>query len=42
MEMLDIANQQVGGQNKPHLASIYNNVYPVRISSKELAAFIIK
>lgn len=42
MEMLDIANQQVGGQNKPYLASIYNNVYPVRLSSKELVAFITK
>lgn len=42
MEMIDVANQQVGGQSKSHLASVYNNVYPVRISSKELAAFIIK
>jgi len=42
MEMIDIANQQVGGQNKSKLNNVYNNVYPVRISSKELAAFIIK
>ena len=42
MELLDIANQQVGGQSKCRLNEVYNNVFPVRISSKELVAFIIK
>ena len=42
MEMIDVANEQCGGQNKAHCATVYNNVYPVRVSSKELAAFIIK
>lgn len=42
MEMIDIANERCGGQNKSYCSTVYNNVYPVRISSKELAAFIIK
>jgi anaerobic ribonucleoside-triphosphate reductase len=42
MEMINIANQQVGGQNTCSLSEVYNNVYPVRISSKELVSFIIK
>lgn len=42
MEMLDKANIQVGGCSKSQLNEVYNNVYPVRISSKELVAFIMK
>ena len=42
MYHINIANQQVGGSNKSWLGKVYNNVYPVEISSKELAAFIIK
>jgi len=42
MEMVDKANAQIGGVNKSHLSTVYNNVYPVRISSKELAAFIMR
>ena len=40
MEMIDIANSQIGGCNSCSLSTIYNNVYPVRILSKELVAFI--
>ena len=42
MEMLDIANKQLGGESVSRLNSVYNNVYPVSISSKEMAAFIMK
>lgn len=42
MNILDIANKQLGDGNISRLSSVYNNVYPVCISSKELAAFIIK
>ena len=42
MEMIDEANIQVGGHCKSRLNEVYNNVYPVRISSKELAAFIMR
>ena len=42
MEMIDKANIQIGGHSKSRLNEIYNNVYPVRISSKELVAFIMK
>lgn len=42
MDCIDIANEQVGGESKSVLNKIYNNVYPVRISSKNLAAFIMK
>lgn len=42
MEMLEKANKQVGGLHSPRLNAVYNNVYPVRISSKELAAFIMR
>ena len=42
MEMIDKANIQVGGNGKSRLNEVYNNVYPVRISSKELVAFIMK
>ena len=42
MEMIDIANQEVGGEGKSCLSEIYNNVYPVRISSKQLVSFIMK
>lgn len=42
MNILDVANKQLGNGNVSKLNNIYNNVYPVRISSKELATFIIK
>ena len=42
MKMLNIANKQVGGENTCCLSSVYNNVFPVRISSKKLVAFIQK
>lgn len=38
--LIDIANSQIGGKNRSHVSSIYNNVYPVRISSIEMAEFI--
>ena len=40
IEMVNKANQQLGGINTCKLNEIYNNVYPVRISSQELAEFI--
>ena len=42
MDIIDTANKQLNGVNNSRLNSVYNNVYPVRISSKELAAFIQK
>lgn len=42
MNIIDIANKQLNGVNNSRLNSIYNNVYPVRIASKELVAFIQK
>lgn len=42
MGMIDKANIQVGGHGKSQLNEVYNNVYPVRISSKELVSFIMK
>lgn len=39
---VNIANEQLGGKTKCALSSIYNNVYPVRICSKELCEFIKK
>ena len=42
MEILDIANKQVGGESNSRLGNVHNNVYPVRISSKELVAFIME
>lgn len=42
MDMCNIANKQLGGNTECKLNDVYNNVYPVRISSKNLAAFIIK
>lgn len=40
VEMVNKANQQLGGENTCKLNEIYNNVYPVRISSPELSDFI--
>lgn len=37
-----IANHQLGSENDAKLMSVYNNVYPVVISSKKLVAFIQK
>lgn len=40
MDMVSKANKQLGNDNKCVLNAVYNNVYPVRISSKELVSFI--
>lgn len=42
MHYIDIANKQIGGEGSSCLNAVYNNVYPVRISSKKLVAFIQK
>lgn len=42
MKMIDEANKQLGGETNSRLGSIYNNVYPVKISSKILASFIMR
>lgn len=42
MSMIDITNKQIGGENVSYCSKVYNNVYPVRISSKKLVAFIQK
>lgn len=42
MDIIDAANKQLGGKNASILRKVYNNVYPVTISSKELASFIIR
>lgn len=42
LERLERANNQLGGSNAPRLGSVHNNVYPVRLSSKETAAFIMR
>lgn len=41
-ENLNKANKQLGGESNAGLNTPYNNVYPVRISSKNLVAFIMK
>jgi len=41
-EMVDIANTQIGYEGISKLGGVYNNVYPIRISSKGLAAFIMR
>lgn len=40
MDYVTKAAQQLGSSNTCSLGSVYNSVYPVRISSKELVAFI--
>ena len=42
MSMLDIANEQLGNENKSSCNTVCNNVYPIRICSKNLVAFIQK
>lgn len=42
MEIVSKANEQLGSSNSCILGNVYNNVYPIRISSKELVAFIQK
>ena len=42
MSIIDTANKQLKGVNDSRLGDVYNNVYPVRISSKGLVAFIQK
>jgi anaerobic ribonucleoside-triphosphate reductase len=41
-EMVTIANKQLGGSSSCVLNEVYNNVYPLRISSKYLASFIMR
>lgn len=40
MKNIDLALQDLGSDNTCILNPIYNNVYPVRVSSKELVSFI--
>lgn len=40
MKNIDLALQDLGSDNTCILKHIYNNVYPVRVSSKELVSFI--
>lgn len=40
IEMVNKANEQLGGESSCKLNEIYNNVYPVRISSRVLVDFI--
>lgn len=42
MKLVSKANEQLGSGNSCILGSVYNNVYPIRICSKELVAFIQK
>ena len=42
VEMLNKASEQLNCGNKCCLGDVYNNVYPVRISSKDMVAFIQK
>lgn len=42
LKYINIANEQLGGESKCKLNEVYNNVYPLRISSKKLASFIMK
>ena len=39
-DIINEANRQLGGESVCCLSSVYNNVYPLRISSKKLVAFI--
>lgn len=41
-DIINEANRQLGGESICSLSSVYNNVYPLRISSKKLVAFIQK
>ena len=40
--IINEANKQLGGTHKTTLGNDYNNVYPLRLSSKEMIKFIIK
>lgn len=42
LKNINIANEQLGGESKCKLNEVYNNVFPLRISSKILASFIMK
>lgn len=42
IEIFNIANKQLGNNNKCTLKAVVNNKYPVSLCSKELIAFIIK
>ena len=42
LKNVNIANSQLGCDGRCKINEIYNNVYPLRISSKVLAAFIMK
>lgn len=39
---INICAEQLGIEGRAKLSTVYNNVYPIRISSKELVAFIQK
>lgn len=41
-EKINKANKQLGGETDACLSKIYHNVYPLVISSKKLASFIVK
>lgn len=42
MKNVSLANKQLGFEGECHLSKEYNNVYPLRISSKGLVSFIMK
>ena len=42
MLMLNAANKQIGGENNSYCGKVYNNVYPIKITSKKMVAFIQK
>lgn len=42
MSCVTIANKQLGGVNVCKMNSVYNNVYPLRISSDKMVSFIMK
>lgn len=42
IDKINLAAQQLGSESTCTLSQVYNNVYPVRISCKELADFIIR
>ena len=42
LKYVNIANEQLGCESKCKLNEVYNNVFPLRISSKILASFLMK
>ena len=41
-DKINKANKQLGGETDARLSKVYHNVYPLVISSKKLASFIVK